>query len=234
MRKNDIYDMLQDVDDTLLLIAENYVKAVENKEMKEILKVKIKNTMENLRSCLDYCIHDIDECVLGKHRIKLYFPYKETKNEFKDIINKNFKGLRNKNPKIYSILESIQDFQNEDSPWLTILCRKTNKVKHDSSLEQKRQDNHQVDIGNGLISMVNTRATFEGCVMNGVPLSLSVSPEGNITSRQPIDPRLSIEKIDWVTFTISGTNRDVLEFLTQCKNGIERMVREIYTEIEKI
>ncbi|MFB7140950.1 hypothetical protein ACFCYN_14960 [Gottfriedia sp. NPDC056225] len=235
MRKDDIFEIFMDVDETLLLIGEQYVKARENKEITEVLKVKVKSTMENLRSCLDYCIHDIDELVLNKHREVLYFPYKGTKNDFKTCINKNFKGIRNKKPKIYDILESVQDFNNVDKPWLSILCRRTNKVKHDNLLKQSRKDNFQVNIP-GFGTFINSSVTFKNSVMvnnNGevIPLEFSIDHKGNITGEQSIIKKLSIEKIDWLTFTIAGTNRDVLEFLTQCKNEIQHMVENIYLEI---
>ncbi|CEG30033.1 hypothetical protein [Peribacillus simplex] len=235
MRKDDIYEILQEVDETLLLIGEQYVKAHEDKEIQEVVKVKVKNALENFRSCLDYCLHDIDELVLNRNRKVIYFPYESSKNAFKTAIHKNFKGLRNKNSKVYDALESVQDFNNPDSPWLTILCRRTNKVKHDKLLKQSRRDNHQVTIP-GLGKFKNNRnVVFENCTMVTdtavIPIDFSIDHQGNITSNKPIDPRLSIEKIDWVTFTIANTNRDVLEFLTQCRNEIGRMVEQIYLEI---
>lgn len=238
MRKDDIYEILEDVDETLEIIASKYVKAEEDPELKEIVKVKVKSTMENLRSCLDYCIHDIDEKILRKRRKTLYFPYKDSKNEFKEAINKQFKGLRNKNPEVYSILESIQDFNNQDLPWLGILCRRTNKIKHDKLLKQTRKDNKAAAIP-GIISLQDgARVTFTNCMTNDkhgnmIPMNFSLNSDGVVTSKGPIDSRITIEKINWVTFTINGTDRDVLEFLTQCRNELGEMIRRVYIEIEK-
>ena len=234
MRKEDIYDMLQEIDEALLVVAENYVKATEDKGVKEIVKVKIKNTMENLRSCLDYCLHDIDEQILNNHREVIYFPYKRSKRDFKNAINSNFKGLRNRSPKIYSALESVQDFNNREKPWLTILCKKTNKVKHDKSLKQTREDNFEINVGNGAITMKNcTNFNLKGSI-NGVPFpTLTDADGGNGISEEWINSPISIERIDWVYFKIIGTNLDVLEFLTLCKNEIQRMVEDIYLEMER-
>ena len=62
---------------------------------------------------------------------------------------------------------------------------------------------------------------------------MSIDTYGNMTSQGPIDSRLSVEKIDWVTFTIEGMDEDLLDFLTRCYNEIQEMVTKIYTEIEE-
>lgn len=238
MRKDDIYEILEDVDETLEIIADKYVKAEENSEVKEVVKVKVKSAMENLRSCLDYCIHDIDEKILKKHRKVLYFPYKDSKTEFKEVINKQFKGLRNKSPEIYSILESIQDFNNKNIPWLGILCRRTNKIKHDKLLKQTRKDNQAAFIPGAIRVENGASVTLSNCMLedtngNLLPMNFTLDSNGTVTSMGPIDNRITIEKVNWVTFTINGTDRDVLEFLTQCRSELGEMIRKVYIEIEK-
>lgn len=196
----------------------------------------MKATLENLRSCLDYCIHDIDECILRGKRKILYFPYSDTKEDFEKKIKKSFPTLRNKNERIYGILESVQDFNNIENSWLSTLCGKTNTVKHNGLLKQKRQDNFNVKIP-GVYEGTNSSVTFVGCTVvkegKSIPLDLSIDTYGNMTSQGPIDSRLSVEKIDWVTFTIEGMDEDLLDFLTRCYNEIQEMVTKIYTEIEE-
>jgi len=237
MRKDDIYELLEDVDDYLATIADKYTKVKDNPEIKEIVKGRVKSSMEHLRSCLDYCLHDIDEQILKKHRKTLYFPYKNSKNEFKEAIKNQFKGLKNKSPEIYSILESVQDFNNQELPWLNILCKRTNVVKHDKLLKQKRQDNQASSIPGLVRVSENAQIKFDNVLLindkkESIPMNFTLGSKGVIASKGPIDERITIEKINWVTFTINGTNRDVLEFLTQCRNEIGEMVRKIYREIE--
>ncbi|PET15017.1 hypothetical protein CN513_21130 [Bacillus cereus] len=232
MRKDDIYEILHDVDDSLEYISKQYKKAHADKEIKEIVKVKVKSTMENLRSCLDYCINDIDEYILGNTNRHIYFPYSNTKRQFENKIREKFPTLRNKNNKIYELIESVQDFSNGENAWLSILCRKTNTAKHDSLLKQNRQDNYQVKIP-GLGIFENSQVKFENCYLGEIPVNLGIDLEGNITSPEPIDERLSIEKLDWVTFTLEGTSIDLLSFLIHCRNEIQNLVESIYIEISK-
>ncbi|MGC3791988.1 hypothetical protein [Priestia aryabhattai] len=239
MREKNINKVLKEVDDTLLVIGESYMEAAKDDKIKEVVEVKVKNTIENLRSCLDYILHDIDECILRNHRKVLYFPYKDTKNDFKQEVKIKFKGLRNKSPQIYSILESIQDFNNKDNPWLGVLCRKTNKVKHDDLLEQERKDYYSSYLPDlGMEINDNAKVIFKSSKMrdkNGdlIPLDFTVNSKGVVDSKGPIDKRITIENISWVTFTINGTNQDVLEFLTHCRNEMGEMMRKVYEQIKK-
>ncbi|WP_219913189.1 hypothetical protein, partial [Bacillus paranthracis] len=64
MRYDDIKELLDEVEESLLVIKNKYEEVTLSKDVQEIAKPKILATMVQLRSCLDYCMKDINEIVL--------------------------------------------------------------------------------------------------------------------------------------------------------------------------
>ncbi|MED3563454.1 hypothetical protein [Bacillus xiapuensis] len=243
MRYEDIIESLDEVDEILLAIKEKYNEATQDKNIKEIVKPKIKSALVQLRSCLDYCIKDIDELVLNRKSKEVYFPYKNSKKKFQETIHFNFPRLRNINPNIYLILESVQDFNNKEYPWLTTMCRKTNFNKHNKHTNQQRGDGSEKSIP-GVIKIrdlpgapPNRNIIIKGSKVEVSPgvlasLNLKIDSNGEVVDYVSSHPKLSIERIDWVTFKIEGTDKDVLEFLTKSRIEIGKMIEKIYKEIQ--
>ncbi|MRC30754.1 hypothetical protein GH884_21240 [Bacillus thuringiensis] len=235
MRYDDIKELLDEVEESLLVIKNKYEEVTLSKDVQEIAKPKILATMVQLRSCLDYCMKDISEIVLKQNGGKQYFPYTDTKRRFKEKIKSDYPKLRNENPNVYAILESVQDFNNTEYSWLSLLCRKANKNKHDSLIKQSRQDNFTIDIP-GFIKIENsTNVIVENCAVGFgndlIPLNFTIDENGQSSDLKLLDKRLSAERIDWVTFNIEGTDKDVLEFLTKCTREIRCMVEKLYKEL---
>lgn len=61
MRKEDIVEVLEDTKESIYSIEKNYVEAINDESVKSTLKVRVKNCLENLRSCLDYISCDVYE-----------------------------------------------------------------------------------------------------------------------------------------------------------------------------
>lgn len=235
MRYDDIQELLAEVEESLLVIKNKYDEVTISKDVQEVAKPKILATMVQLRSCLDYCMNDINDIVLKQNGRRIYFPYADTKNRFKEKIQCDYPKLRNKNSNVYVILESVQDFNNIGYPWLSLLCRKANKNKHDSLIKQSRQDNYTVHIP-GFIKIENSKnVTVSNCSIgygnDVIPVDFTIDENGQSSDLKLLDKRLSAERIDWVSFNIEGTDKDVLEFLTKCTQEITSMVEKLYKEL---
>lgn len=235
MRYYDIQELLEEVENSLLIIKNKYDEVAISKDVQEVAKPKILAAMVQLRSCLDYCMKDINDLILKQNGRNIYFPYADTKKRFKEKIQYDFPKMRNKIPRVYAILESVQDFNNTEYPWLSLLCRKANKNKHDSLIKQSRQDSSTINIP-GFMTMENCKDIIvSNCAVEFgndlIPINFTIDDNGQSADLKLLDKRLSAEQINWVTFNIEGTNKDVLEFLTKCTNEIRCMVETLYNEL---
>ena len=134
LRQQDIKSLLAEVNENISIIEQEIKKVISDKSIKEILKPKVKTCLEHLRSCLDFCAHDIYEIILqpilGTPNRRFYFPYGSSYEEFYSSLCKNkFKQLIRHNEKIYDLIESIQPFRLKNN-WLLDLCKSTNYNKH--------------------------------------------------------------------------------------------------------
>lgn len=123
-------------------------ESIQHEDVLPYLKVKIKNFLENCRSPLDYSANFIfiAYCKSNykgealKRRGKVYFPIipkKLGKSSFYRQISENWKGLRQTNPTIVSILEECQHFSTV--PWLNNLTYLINENKHRNLTKQKQE-----------------------------------------------------------------------------------------------
>jgi GNAT superfamily N-acetyltransferase len=132
MRDKDIKNLLAHVEKSLVNIKNTYDQSLHDQTILPFLSIDIKNTMENLRSALDYMAKDIATIVCKKDTLKkTYFPYGENKQNFDSSIKKNLPNLRMADPDIHSLIESMQSHTCED-PWLYNFCQILNNNKHDS------------------------------------------------------------------------------------------------------
>jgi len=151
-KNHDVEELLSDINKNVELI---YVQA----RSQEIKKIVVKNTLENMRSILDYISQDliqkISQVTKVKHT-KIYFPYGKDKQLFENSLKKNsFAQLINIFPEIYEIVLKQQPFDCNDD-WLTDLCSLTIEAKHNNLLQSKRH--LQTDIVQpGFLQATNAR-----------------------------------------------------------------------------
>ncbi|PHQ24042.1 hypothetical protein CLH62_18170 [Marinobacter guineae] len=115
----------------------------------ELNRILLKNTLENLRSVLDYLAQDIviklkTKPKNGNLSEKVYFPYGQRENHFNNSVKRNLPPLKEDEPKIYDLLESIQPFKSKDN-WVVDLCSLTNDAKHNSLSKTESQENTVVE-----------------------------------------------------------------------------------------
>ena len=72
-RKNDIDALVSKIKYQYINIEKLYNVSLQKQEIASDLKIEVKNYLENSRSILDYCAHDIAD-VLGIIADKIYFP----------------------------------------------------------------------------------------------------------------------------------------------------------------
>lgn len=199
-----------------------YQRSLDKKTILEELKIDIKNIFENLRSCLDYLAHDINEgCINIKPKPKLYFPVRQTKKEFDNTIATDFPDLQKIKPEIYNILESIQPYCDN---WLGNFNRLNNNNKHQDLQEQTRTESRFVNV---------TSKKLGGSVSwgPGVTFGNGVSVMG-----VPIDPRTQMpipnKQVNtlvtiWINFLFTENNESVLPFIEKSINKIDDICKEV-------
>lgn len=119
----------------------------------KINKVILKNTLENMRSILDYTSQDVSRIlgeITNRSPRKSYFPYKRVESDFVSIMQNSFPGLSTEMPKVYATLESIQPFKTHDN-WLVDLCKFTNDAKHNMLTATKHEKSVTVKQGNSIV-----------------------------------------------------------------------------------
>lgn len=201
--------------------------------IKVLLRPKVKSTLEHLRSCLDYMLHDIDDYYAKENndlpREKIYFPYKPSKKDFQNYMKKDFPNLNIQNYTLYKIIEHTQVHKCKDN-WMHDLCKLTNDNKHDNLLEQNRVDDAQVNIGNGAILLKNcdnviiNNSSFNGQVMKNFRMK-----NNSIETDRPD----LVDYINWANFTFLKSGKNIIELLEKSYSNVFDLKNQIYVELCK-
>ena len=221
-RNNSIQALIDKSKKDFSALKGDYEASLESQHISEELKIDIKNIFENLRSCLDYMAHDIhEECVTGRQSSRLYFPIRQTRNEFNQVINSDFPNLQTTNSDVYSLLEKIQPY-NDD--WLGKFNKLNNNNKHQNLEEQTKTESRKVTVsspqGGGSISY-GPGVTFGGGVsVMGVP----IDPKTQL----PIpNNQVKTEITIWVNFKFTENGESVLSFVEKSIHNIETLFLEL-------
>ncbi|MDP1688572.1 MAG: hypothetical protein Q8L47_00340 [bacterium] len=202
-----------------------YNSSLGKKEIDADLKIKIKNYLENTRSILDYCAHDIAD-TLGISGDRIYFPIIEkdkSKDSFSGAIGRNLSGLELKNAALFNYLENIQSYHPEYS-WLGDFNDIVNDNKHQDLTPQTKTESHRIKsehAGGGSVSWNPSAVRFEADVfINGAP----VDP----TTQMPIQTSATVvTKEIWVDFKFNNTV-SALPLLKKINNEVSKIVESIY------
>jgi len=240
LRHVDIKELLEESKQNISIIQDEYARAIYDYSLRDVLKPKVKSTLEHLRSCLDYIAMDIYELILepsidsakNQQSSKIYFPYSKSKHTFNKILNKNLPNLELYNKEIYRLVEGVQPFKCK-SNWLVKLCKYTNDMKHDGLIKQERKDKKTTIIP-GLIHMEGGgTVTFQDSVyirhtphgVEKIPLNFTINNDLPLPN---LDPRLRTLRINWIDFRFEGTDTSVLDILTKSYNEVTKLTDCIY------
>lgn len=242
-RQADIKELLAEVEEIGSTLLASYENAKKDSAVIQISRAKVKSALEHLRSILDYCALDAYTHVYGSKPGKLYFPYAKNEALFNKHLANSFKALRQKNPKIYSLMASIQP-HIAGSSWLIDLCGYTNTNKHDNLTSQVKKTKDSVTIGNLVKVSGNSTVTFVNTTVNGfqigkdsstpVTISDAMTNEEIASQLNPDNPYIPVTRIaEEVIFFIDGSGNDALAFIQDAKNHISTFVSQLYAEINR-
>ncbi|MFT6467487.1 MAG: hypothetical protein ACJARQ_000640 [Oleispira sp.] len=200
-----------------------------------INKVALKNILENLRSVLDYAAQDMQSKLksLTRNKIpdKVYFPYGQKENHFKNSVKRNLPNLSEYMESIYSLIQDMQPFKSGD-PWLVDLCGLTNDAKHNnlSKTENKKSRTiYQggmplVEVGEGAqVSMTGTR-------VNGVLQDDVFIDSDGITTIRPVLGQTLVTENNKIQF--HGKKIEVIPFLETCHENLSKFADDLAKELE--
>lgn len=224
-RKNDIDSLISNIQKEYKEIENLYNSSLYKKEIDSNLKIKVKNYLENARSILDYCAHDIADVAGIKNNI-IYFPIvgkSSNSNSFQGNIGRNLPKLDSLNKNLFNYLESIQPY-NSKYNWVADFVEVINNTKHSQLTPQTKTETQRITsqhIGGGSVSWDPSAVIFgSGVSINGAP----VNP---ITQLPVSTPTTIITKEIWVDFRFNDSI-SALPLLKKIYEEIPIIVESIY------
>lgn len=242
-RLADIKELLAEVEEISENLVAAYAHAKSDRTVFQISRAKVKSALEHLRSVLDYCALDVYMRVYGTKPGKLYFPYGKNEALFNKHLAGSFKGLREKNFKLYGLVASIQPHVS-GSNWLVDLCGYTNINKHDNLTSQIKKSIDSVAVGNLVKVAGNSTVTFVNSTVNGVQIGKDASTPATISDAMtdeeiaeqlnPDNPYIPITRVaEEVMFFIEGSDNDALAFIQDSTARVSEFVSQLYDELDR-
>lgn len=197
-----------------------------------IHSVLVKNTMENLRSVLDYVASDLNERIKSKAGAKTvpkpYFPYGRDKKKFEESLAKNLPSLNQIFPEISGLIESVQPYSDKQGGWLADLCDLTNEAKHNnltkSAVEKVATVSHPLFFGSGRGITIRDNYYTSGQRTDDV----YVSQDGDVSIvRHSGDSWAIVEN----RILFEDRKIEILPFMDLCLAKIETLTKQIEQHI---
>lgn len=237
-RYTEIQELLKNVQENIDHIEGAYDEAKRDEEKTADFNVKVKNTLENLRSALDYVANDIAD--FYNHRGKyVYFPYGKNENDFKSSFGKSFPGLKKSSPVIYTCLEYFQPHVSGDD-LICHMCILTNENKHNnlSKYVRKNSVTSETKIDDLIVMGEGASVSFKDSTYRGKVIGRNGVAEisGGMKARDVKEIMQCVNKVEkkyaWVEFHISGINIDVLDLLKRSHVICSNVVSKVYSIIQ--
>lgn len=212
--------------DEILSAISIQLKSIENDiNLEKINRVTIKNTMENLRSVLDYIAIDINN-KLSSPKSKAYFPYSKERELFNNSVQKNLPNLNIELPNIYNLIKEIQPFESGDD-WLSVICNLVNFAKHNdlSSIEKKEIFDGITAGGIDINKCKNI--SLENVGTTSVYIKKIKIVDGEIIELI-IDNFSKVELLSYISFSFSNNEYEILPFLKLSNKNISKFANDIY------
>lgn len=173
--------LLQDAERLLLEIETIHNSSLNGDSAPPILKLKIKQFLENIDSALGYIAFNIfskyctvPEDKLEQHESKLYFPVRNNQKAYDQFMDRWYPGLREVNPKIISIIQKYQPYP-EQSSWLSSLKYLVNKNKHRTLTKQTKRQSGYIGYMEDIMGNKFINCTFNNANsflnINGIPFN---------------------------------------------------------------
>jgi len=234
---NDALLLTTDCTTNLKKLAKIYNDSIQCKHI-DLLQIRIKNTLENLRSALDFCAQAMVMKFADSRPKKVYFPYAalntpKEKFDREQKIEKALPNLREKNPDLYSLIYSMQHFNHEGLRWFPEFMDLNNKNKHVYLVPGKivegvtlKQDGLTI-ISEGILITESGSINTSSGVTKG-PIRITPDNVENFAS-------LGIAKIEyWEAIFIEGYGfpMNAHQFVSHCVIAIDSVVKLISEKID--
>jgi len=244
--------LVEKAHDQLAKIEENYNQSLQLKTISTALKIYIKFFLESMRSALDYSAKHLHVSFSNQQGAKtVYFPISKkgaTSNDFRSQIGQNIPGLLQARPDIVQMLESFQEFSSTQNEWLPEMATLVNDNKHDDLTPQTRTEyiEKSLTTNTGDTMRWNEGVQFHpkgalvfkpgGKITFGKGGSATFGKQGVSLMGRRVDPLTQtpivqqgdeLKRIIWVGFKFADTDKDVLPFLKECLDGVEKIINQI-------
>lgn len=189
--------------------------------------VVLKNTLENLRSALEYLAADIKENFGYNGRSS--FPHSSKDEEtFKKYVNQRFPELDKNYPELYEALKQEQPFLNRGN-WLEVLVNKTDIVKH-NQLEVSKED--LID-GTSILGIADIDRFKKDIHIELKDVNNGYHGDGSVTVK---DGTISVSNAKNIiitgqkrkAFIFESEDVEILPFLEESLAEVQNLVEEVY------
>lgn len=202
------------LEDSLLLIEDSKrileeITNIHNRDIvsghdSPLLRIRIKQYLENINSALDYAAFYIFKKYCAEHIMKeepdkysfresrVYFPCLDDRKKFDNYINDRFKYLREEHEELVNILARFQPFPAR-SKWLKNLKLLVNDNKHRELMQQKKQ--HRTEINKLTASNNSSISNLTIISENGILPFVFVNEDGSKAKVTSFDGQVKYEFI---------------------------------------
>lgn len=217
--------LLTDARDLLQEINEIYNNSLQEKNIPKVLPLKIKKFIDSTRSSLDYiafhvftvyCTKYFDSKKIESAEKKVYFPIRESLENFNKFIRTVFKGLESDRPELVDLFKRYQPFPSSN-PSLKYLNELANTNKHRNLTPQRRQDSSSVNFH----SSDGGHFIFQDCYIESGSININGNPLLMDRRGQLPLPGQNLKNLvvfKWVSFHFSDLNLEVMSTLTNIFN----------------
>jgi hypothetical protein len=232
-RETNILELFSEVDDLINFLELQREKAKIDSEIAILSALKVKSSLEHLRSALDYCACDLKEYVL-KGSSNTNFPYAPDPTEFARQMRKQLNGLSSN---YTSIIESVQSYKCHDA-WLLNFCRINNKNKHEKLQNQERKNfDTEINIDNAIIFKGKGNQVANDVWVNGKLLGQNgILSVGKDMSDQEIINQIDSKIIVKIThgsvvFIDRKTGINLIDLIKRVRINSQILIERLYDEM---
>lgn len=210
----------------IVLIQGMYQDALREQRASGVLRVRIKNVLENQRSALEYLANGLDSG--GVDRKPVYYPISRAPKDFPSLIKGQMPGVE-MNSRLYEAIEARQPYQ-KGYEWLGHLAVLTRENKHRRLTPQIRDETLRVDVdmqGGGKISYQPLQPGKGGVRITGHGVSFGGVPVDPVTQRPVPSPTQTVTETVFVDWLFDEPRLPVLRTLEQIQAGLSGLIDDV-------
>jgi len=198
-------------------IREMYERSLASQEVPARLPQKVKASLENQRSALDYLAYELTEA-FGKSGSRTAYPLARVAADFAKSMKESLPGVATARPDVALAVERHQMFA-PGYEWLDHLVERVNSIKHRRLTPQTRSVTEQITATGpgGSVSWNPAQVTF------GAGVSILGQPV-NPTTQLPAGTVTRTIYVDWL---FEGTQLSVLGTLESIQEGVVRVIDDL-------